>query len=110
MSIQVQLGEAIQGPNSLTVNLPDPPNTCYLLFPGREGGVRERVREREGARDGEKDIDLDFRKYGNNEGNECNGTMKQDSETDSNRVLSLSQDYSPFNFILLSENICSSHK
>lgn len=82
MSIQVQLGEAIQGPNSLTVNLPDPPNTCYLLFPGKEGGgvgVRERVRERE------KDIDLYFRKYGNDEGNECNGTMKQDTHTSTDR-------------------------
>ena len=30
------------------MNLPDPPNTCYLLFPGKEGGgVRVGEREKE---------------------------------------------------------------
>jgi len=76
-SIQVQLGGAIQGPNSLTVNLPDPPNTCYLLFPGKEGGRNgggvwggERVRQRQRKRQWPG-----FLEYGNDGCNECNGTM-----------------------------------
>lgn len=78
-SIQVQLEEAIQGSNSLTVNLSDPSNTCCLLFTGKEGRVRRGgVSKSEGEREKEKKtLTRILSKNGNDESNECSGTMKQ---------------------------------
>lgn len=61
------------------MNLSDPSNTCCLLFTEKDGRVRQGgVSKSEGEREKEKKtLTRILAKNGNDEGNECSGTMKQ---------------------------------